>query len=275
VTFFCGILNIRTGEVEYSNGGHNLPYYIHRRGVSPLERLGGMSLGLVEASPYESARMVLRPGEALLLYTDGVTEAMDSSKTLYSEERLEQFLAVAGGSEPRRLIGDLIGDVRQFAGDAAQSDDITVLALQYFGTLTKVSADIEIKLHNKLAEVARVNETLTEFGRQRGLSDVVLNDLKLALGEILTNIISYGYTDGGEHEIRVSLGAEAEAVTVAVEDDGHPFNPLEAPAPDTSRPLEERAIGGMGIHLVRKLMDGLEYQRREGKNLLILKKHLC
>jgi sigma-B regulation protein RsbU (phosphoserine phosphatase) len=275
VTFFCGILNIRTGEVEYSNGGHNLPYYIHRRGVSPLERLGGMSLGLVEASPYESARMVLRPGEALLLYTDGVTEAMDSSKTLYSEERLEQFLAAAGGSEPRRLIGDLIGDVRQFAGDAAQSDDITVLALQYFGTLTKVSADIEIKLHNKLAEVARVNETLTEFGRQRGLSDVVLNDLKLALGEILTNIISYGYTDGGEHEIRVSLGAEAEAVTVAVEDDGQPFNPLEAPAPDTSRPLEERAIGGMGIHLVRKLMDGLEYQRREGKNLLILKKHLC
>jgi anti-sigma regulatory factor (Ser/Thr protein kinase) len=119
-----------------------------------------------------------------------------------------------------------------------------------------------------------VNETLTEFGRQRGLSDVVLNDLKLALGEILTNIISYGYTDGGEHEIRVSLGTEAGAVTVAVEDDGQPFNPLEAPEPDTSLPLEERAIGGMGIHLVRKLMDGLEYHRREGKNLLILKKHL-
>ena len=98
VTFFCGILNIRTGQVDYSNGGHNLPYYLRRDGVSPLENFGGISLGLVEQSPYASGRMVLRPGEALLLYTDGVTEAMDLSKTLYSDERLEQFLGTNRGS---------------------------------------------------------------------------------------------------------------------------------------------------------------------------------
>ena len=134
VTFFCAILNIHTGQVHYSNAGHNLPFYLSRDGVSPLENFGGISLGLVEGSPYATGRMLLRPGDALLLYTDGVTEAMDLAKTLYSDERLEQFLGTNRSSAPRQIIGDLASDVRHFAGQAPQSDDITVLALRYFGT---------------------------------------------------------------------------------------------------------------------------------------------
>lgn len=136
VTFFCAILNIRTGEVDYSNGGHNLPYYLHHDGVSPLENAGGRALGVLEQSPYLSGRMVLSPGEALLLYTDGVTEAMDSQEMLYSDQRLEQFLASNRGSSPRQMISDLVNDVRHFAAGAPQSDDITGLALLYFGTET-------------------------------------------------------------------------------------------------------------------------------------------
>jgi phosphoserine phosphatase RsbU/P len=274
VTFFCGILNIRTGQVDYSNGGHNLPYYLHRDGVDPLENLGGISLGLVERSPYASGRMVLRPGDALLLYTDGVTEAMNMSETLYSDERLAQFLGTNRSSAPRPIIGDLISDVRHFAGEAPQSDDITVLALHYFGTTKKMPEDVEISVHNKLSELASANQTLTQFGRKHGLPDSILHDLNLALGEILTNIISYGYTDSGEHEITVRLSIGPGEMRVDVEDDGKPFNPLEAPEADTTKALEERAVGGLGVHLVRKLTDGLEYQRREGKNLLVMKKRL-
>ena len=80
----------------------------------------------MEQSPYVSGRMVLNPGEALLLYTDGVTEAMDPNETLYSDQRLEQFLARNRGSSPRQIIGDLVNDVRHFAAGAPQSDDITV-----------------------------------------------------------------------------------------------------------------------------------------------------
>jgi sigma-B regulation protein RsbU (phosphoserine phosphatase) len=134
VTLFCAILNIRTGQVDYSNGGHNPPYYLHHGGVSPLENAGGRALGVVEQSPYLSGRVVLGPGEALLLYTDGITEAMDSSETLYSDRRLERFLATNRSSSPRQIIGDLVSDVKHFAGGARQSDDITVLALLYFGT---------------------------------------------------------------------------------------------------------------------------------------------
>jgi serine/threonine-protein kinase RsbW len=99
-----------------------------------------------------------------------------------------------------------------------------------------------------------------------------MHDLNLALEEILANIISYGYSDNREHEIRVNLSVEPGKVRVDVEDDGQPFNPLEAPEADTTKPLEERTIGGLGIHLVRKLMDGLEYKRQGEKNLLTIKK---
>jgi phosphoserine phosphatase RsbU/P len=272
VTFFCGILNTRTGQVDYSNGGHNLPYHLHRNGVNPLENFGGRALGLVEQSPYASGRMVLGPGEGLLLYSDGVTEAMDSSEALYSDQRLARFLAGNRRSSPRQIIGDLVSDVRSFAGAAPQSDDITALALYYFGTTEKMTGHVEIKLSNKLSELDRFAQALTEFGRRQGLAAKVMHDLNLALEEILTNIISYGYTDNREHEIRIRLSAQPGEVSVEIEDDGRPFNPLEAPEPDIIKPVDERSIGGLGIHLVRKLMDGLEYRRQGDRNFLTMKK---
>jgi serine phosphatase RsbU (regulator of sigma subunit)/anti-sigma regulatory factor (Ser/Thr protein kinase) len=272
VTFFCGILDIRTGQIDYSNGGHNLPYYLRHDGVSPLKNAGGGALGLVEQTLYASGRMVLGPGEALLLYTDGVTEAMDPSDTLYSDQRLAQFLARNRDSAPRQIIGDLVSDVRHFAGAAPQSDDITVLALLYFGTTEKMREELETKLHNKLAELRRFNQTLMEFGQHHGLASTVVHDLNLALEEILTNIISYGYTDGQEHEIRVRLSVRPGEVKAEVEDDGQSFNPLAAPEPHTAKALEERTIGGLGIHLVRTLMDGLEYKRQADRNILTIRK---
>jgi sigma-B regulation protein RsbU (phosphoserine phosphatase) len=272
VTLFCGILNIRTGQVDYSNGGHNLPYYLQQSGVSPLESIGGGALGMVEQSSYASGRMVLGPGEALLLYTDGVTEAMDSGNRPYSDQRLADFLETHRRSAPRQIIGDLVSDVRHFAGEAPQSDDITVLALRYFGTTGKMREELETKLHNKFSELRRLNQTLMEFGQHHGLATTLVHDLNLALEEILTNIISYGYTDNREHEITVSLSAQPGEVRAEVQDDGQPFNPLEVPEPDTTKPLEERAIGGLGIHLVRKLMDGLEYKRQGERNFLTIKK---
>jgi anti-sigma regulatory factor (Ser/Thr protein kinase) len=196
---------------------------------------------------------------------------MNVSETLYSDQRLPEFLATNRGSSPRQIISDLVSDVRHFAGEAPQSDDITALALLYFET-KKLREELVIKLNNKISELESFNRALTEFGRRHGLSPKVVHDLNLALEEILTNIISYGYTDDREHEIKVRLSAKAGEVNVEVEDDGQPFNPLEAPEADTTKPLEERNIGGLGIYLVRKLMDGLGYRRQGDKNLLIMKK---
>ncbi|MGH7929760.1 MAG: ATP-binding protein, partial [Candidatus Binatia bacterium] len=198
----------------------------------------------------------------------------DLNDTLYSDQRLEQFLARNRGSSPRQIIRDAVSDVRQFASGAPQSDDITGLALLYFGATGQMREELEIKLTNQLSELERFSQTLTKFGQRHGLAPRVVHDLNLALEEILTNIVSYGYTDNREHEIKVRLSAQPGEVRAEVEDDGQPFNPLEAPEPDTAQSLEERTIGGLGIHLARKLMDGLEYRRRAGKNLLLMKKNL-
>ena len=272
VTLFCGILNMRTGQVEYSNGGHNLPYHLHRDSVSPLKNIGGRALGLLEQSPYATGRMVLGAGESLLLYSDGVTEAMNAGERLYSDQRLERFLATRRGSSPRQMIGDLVNDVRQFASGAPQSDDITALALLYLGMAGERKDALEIRLANRLDQLETFNQEFAEFGRGHDLAPKIMHDINLAVEEILTNIIAHGYTDGLEHEIRVSLSVGPGEVRVDVEDDGQPFNPLDAPQPDLTKPLEQRAIGGLGIHLVRQLMDSFEYQRRETSNYVILKK---
>jgi sigma-B regulation protein RsbU (phosphoserine phosphatase) len=272
VTLFCGILTIDSGQVDYSNAGHNLPYHLHRDGVKTLANFGARALGLAPSCPYASGRLVLPPGDALLLYTDGITEAMDPGEDLYSEPRLARFLAANRHSPPRQIIGDLVGDVRQFAGGAPPSDDMTALALLYRGATDGMSDALEITLHNRLSEVARLHQTLTDFGRHHGLATRVLHDLALALEEVVSNVIRHGYPDDGDHEIIVRLRVEPATVTAEVEDDGQPFNPLEAPEPDTTSPLAERKVGGLGIHLVRRLMDGVEYRRPSERNLLTLRK---
>jgi phosphoserine phosphatase RsbU/P len=133
VTLFTAILDIRTGRVEYSNGGHNLPYLLSDGRIQPLDNTGGMVLGAMEGVKYARNGMVLQPGDRLLLYTDGVTEAMDERENLFSERRLEEFLASADKASPDDLTSGLVSAVRRFAAGAAQSDDITILALRYWG----------------------------------------------------------------------------------------------------------------------------------------------
>jgi anti-sigma regulatory factor (Ser/Thr protein kinase) len=135
-----------------------------------------------------------------------------------------------------------------------------------------MDAEISLQLKNDLAELERLNEAVTDFGAAAGLPEKILFDINLALEEIVTNVISYGYGDSADHRIGIRLRLRQEELTAEVEDDGRPFNPLESPEPDFAKPLEERPIGGLGIHLVRKVMSGLEYRREGGKNLLVMKK---
>ena len=137
-----------------------------------------------------------------------------------------------------------------------------------------MTRQLELTLPNQRSGVTRLQDQLEAFAQQQGLAARALHDVQLALEEHLTNILSYGYDDKQEHLIRVSLELNLAELRVEVEDDGHPFNPLERLAPDTSKPIEERPIGGLGIHMMRKALDGMEYRRREGKNILVMIKRL-
>jgi anti-sigma regulatory factor (Ser/Thr protein kinase) len=125
---------------------------------------------------------------------------------------------------------------------------------------------------NDLAELKRLNRIVAEFWAEHSLPSDLESDVTLALEEIVVNIIRYGFPEGGKHEILIRLSLEDGAVAVAVEDQGVPFNPLEAPPPDLESPLEKRRIGGLGIHIVKSIVDAVDYRREAGRNCLTLRK---
>src|SRR5262245_36245554 len=273
VTVFCAVLDIRTGEVEYSNGGHNLPYLISRGETASLKNTGGMALGFTEGATFRSAKIGLRAGDELFLYTDGVTEAMDEGGNQFSEPRLEEFLRQKNGdSSATELVRGAVDQVRRHSAGAPQSDDITALTLKYLLTAGESTSEATVvELKNSLPEIERLARIADDFGRRHQLNAETSHNVKVALDEILTNIISYAYNDGREHSIVTRFSLEQGKLTIKVEDDGRPFNPLNAPEPNTEQLLEDRPIGGLGIHLVRKLMDELAYQRQNDRNILIMK----
>ena len=132
VTEFLGILHISSGEVVFSNGGHNLPYIIHPDGsYTPLKKTPGMALGVMEGLPYGCNSIKMNLGDSLLLYTDGVTEAMNSRGELMGEERLESVLKTLGHSSSREQTQKILEAIKDYASGFQQSDDITILALKY------------------------------------------------------------------------------------------------------------------------------------------------
>jgi anti-sigma regulatory factor (Ser/Thr protein kinase) len=133
---------------------------------------------------------------------------------------------------------------------------------------------MNVVVANDISEVDRLHRSVSHFCQENGLSSEIEGDLSLALEEILVNVIRYGHPEGGQHEILVRLSLEQDCVIATVEDDGVPFNPLEAPEPDLDSPIQARRPGGLGIHLVRHITDGLEYLRSEGRNRLVMRKHI-
>jgi serine/threonine-protein kinase RsbW len=130
---------------------------------------------------------------------------------------------------------------------------------------------IRIVLRNDLSEISKLHRALGNFGQKCCLSPRTLFELNLILEEVLANVIAYAYGDNQLHEIMVQADLSDGELVIAVEDDGRPFNPLQVPPPDLERPLAQRKVGGLGLHLVRELTSSIEYDRKDGKNRLVMK----
>lgn len=131
---------------------------------------------------------------------------------------------------------------------------------------------LSVIVKNDPAELPRLAEIVSDFCGRNRLAAPFEQDLNLALEEAVINVMMHGYADRAEHDIAVILRLDPAGITVCVEDDGLPFNPLEAPPPNVNAPIGERRAGGLGIHMVRRLMDQLEYQRLGNKNILVMRK---
>ena len=128
------------------------------------------------------------------------------------------------------------------------------------------------RIKNDLSEIRKLADIAERFGKKNGFSDDLINDINLSLEEIVHNTIAYGYEDGLVHLIDVRISLKERELTLEIVDDAMAFDPLEAPKPDVDKPVQDRTEGGLGIFLVRSIMDKMEYERRGDKNILLLKK---
>jgi len=130
--------------------------------------------------------------------------------------------------------------------------------------------EYSFELKNDVSQLDLLCQHCEDIGRSIGVSEKSIFEMNLALDELFTNIISYGFTDHQEHTIKIDIEVEDDKLDIRIEDDGVPFNPMESKTPDFQCGIEECKIGGLGIHLIKKLMDDVQYQRVGGKNILIL-----
>ena len=135
-----------------------------------------------------------------------------------------------------------------------------------------MSGPLVIRLRIRVEELPRVQSVLAKFAAAERLAPALRESLALVLEEVVCNIVSHAYDDDTEHEIELRLAVEGDVLTVEVEDDGRDFDPASIPAPDLGGSLPGRRVGGLGIPLIRRLMDGMRHERRRGRNVLTLTK---
>lgn len=129
-------------------------------------------------------------------------------------------------------------------------------------------------IENSLNEIERVHNFIEKIGEEHQIPAKIIFEINLAVDELLTNTISYGYTDNIKHIIEIKTTLNDNSFTISIIDDGKEFNPLQAKEVDTTLPLEERKIGGLGIHITKKVMDNITYLREDNKNIITLTKRI-
>jgi sigma-B regulation protein RsbU (phosphoserine phosphatase) len=290
ITMFCGILNLKTGDFIYANAGHNPPLLARQDGaIERLDERPGAALGACPGMAYANHSRRLNTGDFLVLYTDGVTEAMNPANSMFGEEGLVRHLRGEGHLAAKLFLEGLARAVHAHAAGAPQSDDITALVVRYRAAPAAPAgaagappaaaaarpADAVLNLRNNLEDLALLAAWIEERGAALNLPPPLLASLNLALEEWVVNVISYAYTEPGAHTIELRLWREPDELRVTVEDDGRPFDPTAQAEADTSLPLEHRQVGGLGIHFIRKTMDRFAYRRENGRNVVTLAKAIA
>jgi len=277
VTVFLGILDLKTGTVTYTNAGHNPPYIKRADGeLVRLDRRHGPIIGAVEGLKYGEDEQALGSADTLFMFTDGVTEAMNEDGRLYGDDRLETLLTARHFASVEEMIEVGVDDVWAHQGDAEQADDVTVMAVSFVGPAEDTpSIGFELTVANRIEEIDRVNQSFNDFAQKHDIPEATRRRMNLVFDELLNNMISYAFEDEAEHQIEIAISLSGDCLKVTIADEGRPFNPFnESTPPHTELSIDERPIGGIGVHLVRSVMDAASYERSGTKNVVTLEKNL-
>jgi sigma-B regulation protein RsbU (phosphoserine phosphatase) len=275
VTFFIGVLDLPTGRLRYCNAGHDAPIVIGKEDVKLLPVKANLPLGVIDDYQYEGQEACIEPGSSLFLYTDGLTEAMDKQHNQFGLQRAFDTLEHYCGMDNvtlEEMLQSVSVAVEEFVDGATQSDDLTLMAVHYTPGIENCLLHDSLALKNDLKHVPELNKFVESFTSSLEMDVSLKSKIKLAVEEAVVNVIDYAYPLDTVGDILVEAKSNGTTVTFVISDSGNPFDPTEAGKVDTTLSAEDRPIGGLGIFLVRELMDSINYEWINGKNVLTLKK---
>jgi sigma-B regulation protein RsbU (phosphoserine phosphatase) len=276
VTLLIGVLDLPTGRLRYCNAGHDAPLIISQD-VRKLAVDANLPVGVFDDFKYVVQEEQLPPDCTLLLYTDGLTEAADNERHLFGLKRVIDTAKTCleqGKTEPATLLETMYQSATQFAGDAKQSDDLTMLAIHYHQPVEDIVLDERLALTNDIHQVPELNDFVKSVAGKLNLEPSLMSQLMLAVEEAVVNVMNYAYPIGTQGDVTIEARATAQSLRFVIIDEGKAFDPTQDRMVDTTLSAEDRPIGGLGILLVQKLMDSINYERVNGKNYLTLKKEI-
>ncbi|MDO4731226.1 MAG: SpoIIE family protein phosphatase [Clostridia bacterium] len=264
VTAWIGILDLDTGIVKYANAGHNPPVVKRKDGKYEfLKSRANFVLAGMSGVRYRENQIKLEPGDEIFLYTDGVTEAHNKNNELFGEDALLDSLNKKLYKSPDELCKQVKCDVDTFAGDIDQFDDITMLCVRLNSSPSKTMSDIKPVLESFPEISSFVEDTLEGYL----IPAKLIHKFLIVIDEIFSNIVYYS----SANFVHIKLTKEQNFVSMSVIDDGKPYNPLENSA-SRDAPLEakDKPIGGLGILMVKNIVDDSKYEYTNGQNKLTL-----
>ena len=269
VTCWLGVINVDTGVVEYANAGHNPPLIKHNGQFEYLHSKVNFILGALPITKYTKQTLELAPGDAIFLYTDGITEATIGDNQFYGEERLKEYANTLVTNDPMKITNGILQNTLEFTGEHEQSDDMTLLTFCYFGE-TKHE---RLSYDGKVSEFPKARDDMMKYFKDNNVSQTVIDKFVICLEEIFVNVASYGYKDK-EGPIVLYLDVSKKRVELTVIDAAPQFNPLDNEDPDITADAKDRRIGGLGIFMVKNMMDRVIYAYLEKHNCLSMSVYL-
>ncbi len=263
VTAWMAIVDLKTGVMSVANAGHNPPVIKRANGEFAYEKQrAGFVLAGMEGLKYRKTEIQLSPGDQIYLYTDGVTEATDKDDGLYGEDRLVDLLNTLEDTDVKSICEEVKRDIDRFVGDAPQFDDITMVSFK----INFIKGDNKLSfIPGKDAGVA-VSDFAQQITSKLDVLPKISSKVSIAIDEIASNIINYSKAK----TVEISYSIENDKLNLTFEDDGQPYNPLETEDPDITLSAEERQIGGLGIFMVKKMTESMDYKYENNKNILKL-----
>ena len=269
VTFFGGVLDLENGHLTYCNAGHNPPLIL-TDDIRQLPVQPNIPLGIIQGMEFAGQETDLHNNDALFLYTDGLTEAENAVHEQFGEKRMEKTLR--GMKSAADHLTNIKATVAQFVNGAPQSDDLTMLFLHYLGQGKPYSR--QLVLHNNIQQLSLLTDFIESIAQENGLNRDVAVSINLALEEAVVNVIDYAYPEGVDGTMEIDVTGNGKVLAFTLTDSGKAFDPTARGEVDITAGLEDRPVGGLGIHLIRSIMDKVAYERKEGKNILTMNKNI-